>query len=59
MKVEMGGKSQTGMGRSGKRGAERQKVRSREALMAVCRAGLWSMQEVVGAQESVRMCGRN
>lgn len=55
----MGGKSQTGTGGGGKRGAERQKVRSREALMAVCRVGLWSMQEVVGAQGSARMCGRN
>lgn len=58
MKGGDGGKSQTGTG-GGKRGAERQKVRSREALMAVCRAGLWSMQEVVGAQGSARMCGRN
>lgn len=38
-------------------GAERQKVRSREVLMVVCRAGLWGMQEVVGARRSVCMRG--
>lgn len=37
-------------------GTERQKVRGREVLMAVCRAGLWGMQGVVGAQRC--MCGR-
>lgn len=31
-------------------GAERQKVRGRGVLMAVCRAGLWGMQGVVGAE---------
>lgn len=38
--------------------AERQKVRSREVLMVVCRAELWGKQEVVGAQgsECVRGC---
>lgn len=35
------------------------KVRSREVLMAVCRAALWGMQEVVGAQRSACMCGRH
>lgn len=50
----MGGKVRQARG-GGKRGAERQKVRSREALMAVCRARLWSMQEVVGAQ-GLRAC---
>lgn len=37
--------------------AERQKDRRREVLMVVCRAGLWGMQEVVGAQRSACMCG--
>lgn len=59
MKGGDGGKKSDRNGGGGRRGADRQKVRSREALMAVCRAGLWSMQEVVGAQGSARMCGRN
>lgn len=34
---------------------ERQKVRGRVVLMAVCRAGLWGMQGLVGAERWV--CG--
>lgn len=62
MKGGYGGKKSDRHGGGGggeSRGAERQKVRSREVLMAVCRAALWSMQDVVGAQGSARICGRN
>lgn len=59
MKGGDGGKKSDRHRGGGRSGAERQKVRSREVLMAVCRAGLWGTQEVVGAQGSVRMCGRN
>lgn len=55
---EMEEKSQTGSGREmgGGGGAERQKVRNRGVLMAVCRAGLLGIQGVVGAEGLLCVC---
>lgn len=40
----------------GRGGAERQKVRNRGVLMAVCRAGLLGIQGVVGAEGLLCVC---